>query len=71
MLVSHKSSLLFINQSSVFIYFSHPSSLQRHYRQCKHQSAFRELNSNSKTSDETMLKPVTNMINQQKSLVDS
>ena len=50
---------------------SHPSSLQRHYRQCKRQSAFRQLNSNSKLLDETTLKTVTNMINQQQNLVDS
>ncbi|CAF0793695.1 unnamed protein product [Rotaria sordida] len=52
----------------------HPSSLQRHYRQCKRQSAFRQLNSsnsNSKLVDETTLKTVTNMINQQQNLVDS
>jgi len=37
----------------------HPSSLQRHYRQCKRQSAFRQLNpSNSKLLDETTLKTV-------------
>ncbi|CAF3346794.1 unnamed protein product [Rotaria sp. Silwood1] len=51
----------------------HPSSLQRHYRQCKRQSAFRQLNlsnSNSKLADETTLKTVTNMINQQQHLVD-
>jgi len=57
----------------IFLFlFSHPSSLQRHYRQCKRQSAFRQLNpSNSKLLDETTLKPVTNMINQQQNLVDS
>jgi hypothetical protein len=50
--------------------FSHPSSLQRHYRQCKRQSAFRQLNSsnsNSKLLDEA----VPNITNQQQNLVDS
>ncbi|CAF0730135.1 unnamed protein product [Adineta steineri] len=43
----------------------HPSSLQRHYRQCKRQST------SSKLLDETTLKTVTNMIHQQSNSVDT
>ena len=57
-----------------FLSSSHPSSLQRHYRQCKRQSAFRQLNPSNSTSkllNETTLKTVTNMINQQQNLIES
>ncbi|CAF1055341.1 unnamed protein product [Adineta steineri] len=43
----------------------HPSSLQRHYRQCKRQST------SSKLLDETTLKTVTNMIHQQSNSIDT
>ncbi|CAF3645965.1 unnamed protein product [Rotaria socialis] len=52
----------------------HPSSLQRHYRQCKRQSALQQLNPSSSCSrlvEETKLKTVTNMTNQQQNQIDS
>ncbi|CAF0756471.1 unnamed protein product [Adineta ricciae] len=48
----------------------HPSSLQRHYRQCNRQS-MDSSNSNSKLLGDTMLKIVTNTINQPSNLVDA